>query len=342
MTTRSQAETLLPLTDPEAILKNSRRQKRLEAAATIQHDADDQSNLFNLPALPPSPTMSEAPETSNTIDPSKNNANTTGTSLTLDDYLKGILKLQHQSIDQANVDRGTIMESLKCERELRQANAHRIAKLEEMVLRLAIKNDPETSSTRVETGRIDLQRFRSSDGPFFWVHSRMLSDSSHGFVVFRYSSPRRALPTTTIKFKSLEDSFAKLTPPPSMPTDSRSFLGHPWSEFRSKLIKFALPPNWRTTLRGKFKDLRMANSESFLAYSTRSRTLQSMLNFDLEKEAISDFDLAESMTLGSNAELQSEIHNHQLLLQVPFLFSTFERTGQVDSGMASLSNPREH
>ncbi|KAA1097799.1 hypothetical protein PGT21_020497 [Puccinia graminis f. sp. tritici] len=324
MTTRSQAETLLPLTDPEAILKNSRRQKRLEAAATIQHDADDQSNLFNLPALPPSPTMSEAPETSNTIDPSKNNANTTGTSLTLDDYLKGILKLQHQSIDQANVDRGTIMESLKCERELRQANAHRIAKLEEMVLRLAIKNDPETSSTRVETGRIDLQRFRSSDGPIFlgpfqnverfitWIRSVQIFFATKGVT---HDDDKIQIIGGLIRETNTTAFYANRF---------EKFLGHPWSEFRSKLIKFALPPNWRTTLRGKFKDLRMANSESFLAYSTRSRTLQSMLNFDLEKEAISDFDLAESMTLGSNAELQSEIHNHQLLLQVPFLFSTFE------------------
>jgi hypothetical protein len=49
-----------------------------------------------------------------------------------------------------------------------------------------------------------------------------------------------------------------------------------------------------------------------------------MLNFDLAREAITDFDLAESMTLGTNDYLQSEINNHQLLLQDPFVFSTFK------------------
>jgi hypothetical protein len=68
----------------------------------------------------------------------------------------------------------------------------------------------------------------------------------------------------------------------------------------------------------------MASSESFQAYSTRSCTLQSILNFDLKTQAISDFDLAESMTLGSNDCLQSEIHNHQILLQDPFNFGSFE------------------
>jgi hypothetical protein len=87
--------------------------------------------------------------------------------MNIDDSLKGLMKLQHQSIDQANVDRSTIMESLKSEQELRQADTDRIAKLEEAVLRMAVKSDPETQLTRAEAGRIDLQRFRSSDGTLF-------------------------------------------------------------------------------------------------------------------------------------------------------------------------------
>ncbi|KAA1115988.1 hypothetical protein PGTUg99_030353 [Puccinia graminis f. sp. tritici] len=75
-------------------------------------------------------------------------------------------------------------------------------------------------------------------------------------------------------------------------------------------MALALPPNWRTTLKGKFNNLRMANLESFITYSTQSLTLQSMLNFDLKTEAISDSNLADSMML--------------------------ER---VDSGMESSNNP---
>jgi hypothetical protein len=321
MTTRSSAKSLFPLTDPEEILKNSRRQKRLDAAAG-KNNSVTHHNLSDLPALPPSPTMSDTPETSSKAQDSSNAKPTT--SLTLDDYLKGIMKLQHQSIDQANVDRSTIMESLKFERELRQADADRIARLEEAVLRMSVKSDPETQSTRVETGRIDLQRFRSSDGPLFlgpfqdverfitWLRGVQIFLATKGVT---HDDDKIQVVGGLIRETNTTAFYA---------SGFDGFLGKPWADFKAKLIAFALPPNWRTTLRGKFKNLRMQNSESFLTYSTRSRTLQSMLNFELKTEAVSDFDLAESMTLGTNDLLQAEINNHQLLLQDPFVFSTYE------------------
>ncbi|KNE87164.1 hypothetical protein PSTG_19457, partial [Puccinia striiformis f. sp. tritici PST-78] len=48
----------------------------------------------------------------------------------------------------------------------------------------------------------------------------------------------------------------------------------------------------------------MTNAESFLDYSSRSRTLQNMLNFGTQ--LVSDFDLAESMTLGMIPLLRTE------------------------------------
>ncbi|EFP76257.1 uncharacterized protein PGTG_02698 [Puccinia graminis f. sp. tritici CRL 75-36-700-3] len=255
--------------------------------------------------------MSEAPEISaSASDPPKTDTKRSSTSLTLDEYLKGIMQLQHQSIDQANVDRSALMESLKSKWELRQANADRIAKLEEAILRMAIKNESDTPSTRIEAGRIDLQRFRSSDGPLFsgpfqdverfitWLRSVQIFFATKGVT---HDDDKIQVIGGLIRETNTTAFYA---------SGFETFLGQPWSEFRTKLIAFALPPNWRTTLRGKFKDLRMTKSD--------------MLNFDLKKEAISDFDLAESMTLGSNDLLQAEIHNHQTLLQDPFLFSTFE------------------
>ncbi|KAA1101923.1 hypothetical protein PGT21_033402 [Puccinia graminis f. sp. tritici] len=243
MTTRSQAETLLPLTDPEAILKDGRRQKRLDKATSKQNDSDSQINIIDLPALPPSPTMSDTPETSSKA-PDSSNIKTNPT-LTLDDYLKGIMKLQHQSIDQANINRCTYMESLKFERELRQADADRIAKLEEAVLQMTIKKDPETSTTRVETGRIDLQRFRSSDGPIFsgpfqnverfitWIRSVQIFFATKGVT---HDNDKIQIIGGLIRETNTTAFYA---------SGFESFLGKPWSEFRTGLIAFALPPNWR-------------------------------------------------------------------------------------------------
>ncbi|KAA1069376.1 hypothetical protein PGT21_022653 [Puccinia graminis f. sp. tritici] len=150
MTTRSNQEPLFPLTDPEAIIKEGRRQARLEKA--LKQTTSATGTIINdLPPLPPLPTMSETPESAN--------KGKTAAPLLMDKYLKGLLKLQHQSIDQANIDRSAALESLKCERELRQANADRIARLEEAVLRMSLKPDPGTISNQGETGRIDLQRF---------------------------------------------------------------------------------------------------------------------------------------------------------------------------------------
>jgi hypothetical protein len=45
------------------------------------------------------------------------------------------MQLQHQSIDQANTDRAAAL-------DMRQADADRIARLEETVLQLTVKEEP--------------------------------------------------------------------------------------------------------------------------------------------------------------------------------------------------------
>lgn len=67
----------------------------------------------------------------------------------------------------------------------------------------------------------------------------------------------------------------------------------------------------------------MSELESFLAYSTRVRTLQSLLNFD-NAGAVSDYDIAEAITLGTTGLLLAKIQDFQLLLASPFVYSVFE------------------
>ncbi|KNE87383.1 hypothetical protein PSTG_19232, partial [Puccinia striiformis f. sp. tritici PST-78] len=71
--------------------------------------------------------------------------------------------------------------------------------------------------------------------------------------------------------------------------------------------------------------MKMLDTERFIAYSTRARSLQNMANFDATPgTAVDDFALAESVYLGSSVELQNLITNHQLLLASPFTYSAFE------------------
>ncbi|EFP77807.2 uncharacterized protein PGTG_03763 [Puccinia graminis f. sp. tritici CRL 75-36-700-3] len=119
----------------------------------------------------------------------------------MDEYLKGLMKLQHESIDQANIDWSAALESLKYERELRQADADWIARLEEAVLKMTIKPDPGTLS------------------------NQMLNASSLGFKAFKFVLLQRALSTTITRYRTLAASLGRPTRLPSTRVDSKGFLG---------------------------------------------------------------------------------------------------------------------
>ncbi|KNZ62833.1 hypothetical protein VP01_12189g1, partial [Puccinia sorghi] len=67
-----------------------------------------------------------------------------------------------------------------------------------------------------------------------------------------------------------------------------------WTSFGSNLLAFALPALWSTKLREQLRQLKMGDNESFVAYSTQTRTLRTILNF--ENVVVSEFDLAEAAT----------------------------------------------
>ncbi|OAV84985.1 hypothetical protein PTTG_08989, partial [Puccinia triticina 1-1 BBBD Race 1] len=66
----------------------------------------------------------------------------------------------------------------------------------------------------------------------------------------------------------------------------------------------------------------MANTESFMEFSGRARTLQSLVNF--EKASISDFDLAEFVMFGLPHALKTKVKDFQLLSVANFSYSDFE------------------
>jgi hypothetical protein len=103
-------------------------------------------------------------------------------------------------------------------------------------------------------------------------------------------------------------------------SDKLTRLG--WLDFRAKLIKFVLPPLWHTTLRHRLHDLSMGDSESFASFSTRARTLQSMLNF--EQHTTTDFAIAEAIMFGLPQEVKALVNNFRLLRANPFDYSEFE------------------
>lgn len=251
---------------------------------------------------------------------------TTPDTLGLHEYLKGVIQLQHRSIDQANAN---CLEA----REARKADAIRIARLEESIRSISIQ--PETKGPSLEprySDCVNLQRFRSSDGPIYSGPFQAVEPFISWIRGVQIFFVTKAVSHDDNKIRKVGGLIWETNTLAFYASSVENYVGQPWSLFKAYLLAFALPPLWRTELRVKLRDLRMTGTESFLNYSTRARTLQSMLNFDAG--AISDFTLAESMTLGMPADLQAEVNNHQLLLADPFAFGTFEsRSGVFWNGI---------
>ncbi|KNF00902.1 hypothetical protein PSTG_05794 [Puccinia striiformis f. sp. tritici PST-78] len=100
----------------------------------------------------------------------------------------------------------------------------------------------------------------------------------------------------------------------------------------------------------------MGPTESFITFSGRARTLQTLINFDDAATTspapshVSDFDLAEYVTLGINKELNAEIVKFALLEADPFSYPTFEKrvacfdevTPRKTNQRAQRSSPTNH
>ncbi|KAH9441722.1 hypothetical protein Pst134EA_032524 [Puccinia striiformis f. sp. tritici] len=224
------------------------------------------------------------------------------------DLLRGLLKAQHTSMLQAQSER--------------EASASRIARLEEALVAMSVKSEPQERSPLPETGRIDRQLFKTTDGPLFqgpfqavepfltWIHGVEIFFATKGVThiedkVWIVGSLIRE--TNTLSFYA---------------NNVESFANKSWDDFKNLIYAFALPPNWRTELRRQVRHLLMSDSETFLAYSIRARTLQSMLNFD--GVTLGDLELGEAVTLGLPADLMARVNDHQLLLPAPFSYSAFE------------------
>ncbi|KAA1073728.1 hypothetical protein PGT21_023694 [Puccinia graminis f. sp. tritici] len=203
------------------------------------------------------------------------------------------------------------------------AAAKRFEVLEQAFLKLSAKTGQSTQTTSARPGRIDLQRFKTLDGPIFkglfrdvepfvqWVHGVQIfflsKDISH-------SDDRIRVVGGLIEETNMLAFYAN---------EAEKFIGKPWSDFKDQMFTFVLPPQWRTDLKKQIQQLAMKGSEKFVEYSTRARTLQSMHNFD--KPTISDFELAQFVTFGTSDALQGKISDFELLERTPFDYSLFEK-----------------
>ncbi|POV98108.1 hypothetical protein PSHT_14202 [Puccinia striiformis] len=121
--------------------------------------------------------------------------------------------------------------------------------------------------------------------------------------------------------------------------EASKYLTGSWEAFKTRMFQVALPMNWRMELRKEIHHLAMLPTESFMGYSTRARTLQTLANFDAtEATMIADNDLAQFVIFGLCQDLQDRVTELQIMEKAPFEYSHFEQRVSA-SVTAARSSP---
>ncbi|KAA1117875.1 hypothetical protein PGT21_026205 [Puccinia graminis f. sp. tritici] len=339
-------DNVLPLTDPEAILKTANAEKRrikqnsTRSIAPLPATSNTISNIMS-DAVPP-PGGQEPPAADSTRD-STRTADGSDMS-TAKEWFKAVLKIQHSAITQAQEDRRQALEDRRADRQLflavHQASADRIGRLEDLLLAMNIKNEVNARTEQPAPGRIDLQKFRTSDGPTYrgpFQETEPFLRWIHGVQIFFET---KSVSNAADKIKILGNLVEETNLQAFYANEASSFLNKSWEEFKIRMFDFALPNNWRSGLQRQIRKLDMLPTETFLDYSTRARTLQSLFNFDAEKfSKLGDLQLAQFLVYGLPDSLQDRIYERQLLEASPFAYGQFEK--QANASFLALQRPTE-
>ncbi|KAA1084255.1 hypothetical protein PGT21_022570 [Puccinia graminis f. sp. tritici] len=346
MTTRSNTDPdeLLPLTDPEAIIRSGNaEQRRLK-----QLKSNPTASIPILSETTPPTAMSDETAPAHETSGSTRTADASDMQ-TAKDWFKSVFKLQHAAIIEAQTDRRQAaedrrqaIEDRRTDRQIlmsaHQANAARISRLEELILAMNVKNETDARPVQPSPGRVDLQKFRTSDGPIYrgpFQEVEPFLRWIHGVQIF---FDTKDVSNSADRIKILGNLIAETNLQSFYANEASGFLTKSWNDFKIRMFDFALPTNWRSGLQRQVRKLEMSQDKTFLEYSTRARTVQSLFNFDAnETSKLGDLQLAQFLVYGLPDALQDRINERQLLEVVPFAYGTFEK--QASASFLALHRP---
>ncbi|POW02061.1 hypothetical protein PSTT_12071 [Puccinia striiformis] len=320
MTTRNSNTPLLPTTDPEQIIRSANAEKR-RLAQLANHSNSKNSITFPTPSNSISLMSSDTPtpgKATTPTDPLHNGPTSLvpASTMSTEDMLRAFIQVQHTSAIQS---------------------ASRLERLEEAVFAMSIKTENREPSAAPEPGRIDLQRFKTTDGPLYTGPFRSVEPFITWLNGIQFFFATKAVAHPVDKIRVAGCLIRESNTLTFYANNVESLVLGSWDKFKTALFDFALPPLWCTNLRTQVRYLKIHDSELFFTFSTRARTLQNMVNFDATTSSkVSDFDIAESVFLGLPIEVQNLITNHQLLLVSPFEYNTFESVSGFQERLQKL------
>ncbi|OAV92161.1 hypothetical protein PTTG_03698 [Puccinia triticina 1-1 BBBD Race 1] len=222
---------------------------------------------------------------------------------TAKDWFKAVAKAQHAALVKDQEDR-------RADCKANKAIGSLLGQLEEMMLMWgAMKKENPTRSGQADTEKINMQKFCTSDRPVFCGPFQEIFFTTKDVA---HSVNKIKIAGTLIAETNLMAFFAN---------QSKELLAGTWTCFKTRIFEVALPVNWRMELKKQVKQLKMLLTESFQGFSTRARTLQSLINFDVaEVSQLGDFDLAQYVVFGLPEDLQDRLAEIGYMEASPFTY----------------------
>ncbi|OAV91540.1 hypothetical protein PTTG_27942 [Puccinia triticina 1-1 BBBD Race 1] len=290
-------EDLLPITDPDAIIRAANaekgRQKQLEAS-THSDSTPARRPRAALSGRPPSPFALHHPRSHRLASiphnprpvilspqPLRPRGRSRGKPPPPPDYMKMLIDAQLALVEQARKDRYAA-------REEREANAKRMARMEEATLALIelVRQTPAPPAPITRSAEAELPRIRTSDAPHYTGPAQAVEPFLkwiHGVQVFFAT---KAIKSNVNKIRVVGSLIDETNLLLVYANEVDSYVGKPWQEFKDRLFKVAITPDWREELHERIVQLKMLDSEDFMSYSIRAQTLQRMINFDKPPQKI--------------------------------------------------------
>jgi hypothetical protein len=138
----STTDNLLPITDPEAIIRAGNAEKRCSSKLPRLIAPLLPSKTATTPLEPASMLdTTTTPATHEQTAKSSRALADTSKLGTANKWFKAVLKIQHTSIAQAQEDRRQALEERQADQAVQKSNSDRIGRLEDLLLAMNIKNE---------------------------------------------------------------------------------------------------------------------------------------------------------------------------------------------------------
>ncbi|OAV97230.1 hypothetical protein PTTG_10432, partial [Puccinia triticina 1-1 BBBD Race 1] len=349
-TCKSNTDPLILITNPEKLARDIRRKARLAATLAVAKTipVPTPSPLVDDigPSAPALPSLDEPPlfrskmqsgqgSSGNTEDPAD---------ISHSDLINAIMVIQQNTAKQLLATQQQVQDAQRAAQDAQaQATANMLAvqkqaradvkaaqdqarlDQEATAARFAALepiNSEASSTARLASGRIDLQRFRVSDGPLCRGPFQEVEPFLKWIQGVQFFYAMKDVTHSDDKCLILGGLIAETNLLSFYANESPKFADKPWDEFKSRLFEFSLPTEWRTDLKRSVNQLKMADTKTFLEFSTQARTIQSLLNF--EKETLDNFALAEAVTFGLPDLLQVKVSDYRALQSANFKYGEFK------------------